>query len=435
MARLSLTLLGDFQARLGSGVPLRLRTRKTQALLAYLASTPGQSHSRDKLAALLWGERSQQQARSRLRGSLFVLRRVLAAAEPHCLVLGTEAVALDAGAVDVDTVAFARLVRSHDPDDLARAVALYRGDLLEGLAFRGALFEDWLMAERERLRELAVDALARLLAHRTKAADTEGAVQTAVRLLALDPLQEVVHRTLMRLYARQGRRGAALRQYQTCARVLRRELKVSPEAATQQLYQDLLRRAAEAPEAPDATVDFSARPPRTVRPPTAGRPATVGPATADFPVTEAPLFGRQAELGRLRHGLDEAVQGSGRIVTVVGEAGIGKTRLVTSLVANAMTCRTRILIGHCHESDSILPFGPWVDAYRRGKVSTDDEILGDLHPARRAEVSRLFPEVGRPGLPPASDTALLLFEGVAELLERAAARQPVLLVLEDLHWA
>src|SRR4030095_9375990 len=99
-------------------------------------------------------------------------------------------------------VTFVRLAQTGDPEALARAVELYRGDLLEGLAFRGALFEDWLMIERERLRELVLEALARLLAHQTATAQPERAIQTAVRLLGLDPLQEAVHRTLMRLYAR-----------------------------------------------------------------------------------------------------------------------------------------------------------------------------------------------------------------------------------------
>jgi DNA-binding SARP family transcriptional activator len=157
MARLNLRLLGDFEARFGSGPTLRLRARKTQALLAYLASSPGQSHSRDKLASLLWGDSSQSQARSRLRGSLFVLRRTLASANPPCLVLDSDAVALDVDAVDVDVVDFGRLVRARDAEALAKAVELYRGDLLEGFAFRGALFEEWLIAERERLRELAFE--------------------------------------------------------------------------------------------------------------------------------------------------------------------------------------------------------------------------------------------------------------------------------------
>lgn len=101
-----------------------------------------------------------------------------------------------------------------------RAIDLYRGDLLEGLSVREPAFEEWLAAERERLRDLAVEALARLLAHQAVQEAVEPAVQTALRLLALEPLQEAAHRVLMRLYARQGRAGAALRQYQACVRVL-----------------------------------------------------------------------------------------------------------------------------------------------------------------------------------------------------------------------
>lgn len=268
-ARLTLTLLGDFQARLGAGPALRLRTRKTQALLTYLASPPGQAHSRDKLAALLWGDRSQAQARSRLRESLFVLRRALAPADPPCLGLGTEAVVLDAGAVDVDAAVFGRLVQEGDAESWVRAGELYRGEFLQGLAFRGALFEDWLMGERERLRELAVEALAKLLAQQQRVAGpAEAALQTALRLIALDPLQESVHRTLMRLYAQLGRRGAALQQYQMCVSLLQRELDVEPEEDTKQLYQEILRlRPARmaTPEAPFRTLAAARHPPPAPR--------------------------------------------------------------------------------------------------------------------------------------------------------------------------
>ena len=423
-ARLSLTLLGDFQARLGSGAPLRLRTRKTQALLAYLASPPGQTHSRDKLASLLWGDRSQPQARSRLRGSLFALRRALAPADPPCLAVGSETLAINTDALDVDTVVFTRLAQAGDPEGLARAVELYRGDFLEGLAFRGALFEDWLMTERERLRELAMDALARLLAHQRSARAGEAAVQTGVRLLALDPLQESVHRTLMRLYAELGRRPAALRQYQQCVAVLHRELGVEPEPETKHLYQELLRRPAQPGLAADS---------RGARP---GRAAQhSAQARLDLPATDTPLFGREAELGQLRQLLDDTLRGHGRLATVTGEAGIGKTRLLSALATDALQRNCRVLIGRCHESDSILPFGPWVDACRRGELSGDEAILGALRPTWRAELTRLLPEAQAVGLPPASDSDLQLFEAVAQLVEQAAVRQPLVLMLEDLHWA
>src|SRR5206468_7195362 len=123
---------------------------------------------------------------------------------------------------------------------LAESAELYRGDLLAGLTLREPPFEEWLIAERERLRQLSIEALARLLADQRQAGEVDGAIQTALRLLAMDPLQEPVHRTLMGLYARAGRRGAALRQYQECLTVLERELRTQPEGATNTLYREIL---------------------------------------------------------------------------------------------------------------------------------------------------------------------------------------------------
>jgi DNA-binding SARP family transcriptional activator/tetratricopeptide (TPR) repeat protein len=424
MGGLKVRLLGGFEAGLVSGATVKLPTKKAQALLAYLGIRPGQSHPRDKLAALLWGEKSDNQARGGLRHALVALRRALASINPPTLRIEGQTLALNPAGVEVDVVTFERRVAEGTPEALEHAAELYRGDLLLGFTVNEPLFEEWLVAERERLREMALEALARLLAHQTKAAATERAIQTAVRLLALDPLQEPVHRTLMRLYTRQGRRGAALKQYQVCVGALQRELGTEPEPETRTLYQELLRRPAQVVMAPEAREDRRSRSARTV-----------GPAPPDLPTAETPLFGRQAELGRLRHLLDDAIRGHGHVATVVGEAGIGKTRLVATLAGDALSLGCRVLIGRCHESDSILAFGPWVDACRTGEVGADDESLGALHPTRRAELTRLLPELGIAGLPPASDSALPLFESVADLVEQVTARQPLVLVLEDLHWA
>ena len=417
-------LLGGFEARLASGAPLTLPAKKAQALLAYLGVRPGQSHPRDKLAALLWGEKTDDQARGGLRHALLALRRALAGTDPPSLWIEGQTVTLNPAVVEVDVVIFERQVAEGTPQALEQAAELYRGDLLLGFTVNEPLFEEWLVAARERLREMALDALARLLAEQSKAAGTERAIQTAVRLLGLDPLQETVHRALMRLYARQGRRGAALKQYQVCVGALRRELGTEPEAETRRLYQELLRRPSPVPEVFDARADHPSPPARKV-----------GSAPPELPAAQTPLFGRQTELGHLRQALDEAMRGHGHIATLVGEAGIGKTRLVSALAADALALGFRVLIGRCHESDSILPFGPWVDACRSSVVSSDEEVLGALHPARRAELARLLPEVGRAGLPPSSDSALPLFESMAGLIEQVAARQPLVLVLEDLHWA
>src|SRR5262247_1449057 len=237
MAKLRLTLLGGFKARTDSGLSPSISRKNAQMLLAYLAMHPKQTHLRDKLATLLWDEAPAEQARLSLRQTLFAIRQMLPL-DP--MLVDGNGVAFAEDAVTVDVTEFEQIARSHDPDQLDRAAALYQGDLLEGISPGSTEFEEWLRAERERLHELALEAFAKLLAHQMKLEDTESAIQTALRLLSLDPLQEVTHRALMRLYARQGRRAAALRQYQQCVDVLRRELGVEPEEATKRVYRELL---------------------------------------------------------------------------------------------------------------------------------------------------------------------------------------------------
>src|SRR6266545_439683 len=213
MVALRLTLLGGFDARLAAGDAVNLPAKKAQALLAYLGLRPGQTHQRDKLAALLWGQWSDEHARDGLRHALAALRKALPDAQPPSLRAEGQTLALNAAVVEVDVATFERRMAEGTLQALEQAVALYRGDLLLGFTVSEPLFEEWLVAERERLREIALEALARLLAHQLKSGGDRAGHPEAVRLIGLDPLQEAVHRALMRLYARQGRRGAGLRQY------------------------------------------------------------------------------------------------------------------------------------------------------------------------------------------------------------------------------
>src|SRR5439155_7675627 len=239
-ARLHLTVFGGFPARVERGSAIALPTRKSQALLAYLALPLGRAHPRDKLAALLWGGIREESSRASLRQALFAIRKALGEMD-GALQQDGDALRLDPASVEVDVALFERAVKDGTPEALERAGELYRGDLLSGFVVDEAPFEEWVLGERERLRELALEALARLLAHQRKSGATEAAIPTALRLLALDPLQEPVHRTLMRLYAEAGRRGTALRQYQQCVSALGRELGVEPEAETKALYEEILR--------------------------------------------------------------------------------------------------------------------------------------------------------------------------------------------------
>jgi DNA-binding SARP family transcriptional activator len=127
MARLQLTLLGGFEARIIAGEPLDIATRKTRALLAYLALPTGRAHSRDKLMGLLWSDRGDEQARNSLRQTLAELVRVLAGVEPSPLLKGRDTLALDPKAVEVDAITFKRLAASETADDLRLATRLYGG--------------------------------------------------------------------------------------------------------------------------------------------------------------------------------------------------------------------------------------------------------------------------------------------------------------------
>jgi DNA-binding SARP family transcriptional activator len=424
MGLLALRLLGGFDLRRPTGEPVSIARKKAQALLAYLACHPGQLHPRDKLTALLWPEIDDHQARANFRKALFVLRPALASA-PASLRLEEDAVALDCAELDVDVLAFERLVRAGTPPALQQAAELYRGDLLAGLAVTTPAFEEWLTAERERLRELALEALARLLAHQTRSEEPLAA-ETARRLLALDPLQEAVHRALMRLYARQGRRDAALRQYQSCVDTLRRELNVEPEPETRQLYQEVLRgRTTPSPIARSALALLEAP---------ASEPA---PSLAPPLPDDTPMIGRGPEFTRLVAALDEALKSRGQLIVVLGEAGIGKSRLVGQLGIEAAKRETLGLVGRAYPTEQALAYGPWMEALRGGGILDREDILAHLIPAWRAELARLFPELAQPGDPraPGSEDAMRLFEAVAHLLERSARVRPVLLVIEDAHWA
>lgn len=240
--RLVLSCLGDFQARVQSGNKVPIRTKKGQALLAYLACHPAESHARGKLATLLWANVDDNSARHSLRQTLCVLRASLPESAAAAIRAETDSISLNAESLVVDVVAFERLAREGTVAALEEAAALYRDDLLAGTSVDEPGFEDWLRVERERLRDLAVNALARLIALHRDAGRCELAVQTSHRLLMLEPSEEVIHRTLMRLYASLGHFGAVRRQYEHCVQALRRELDVGPSDETKQLLVALTRR-------------------------------------------------------------------------------------------------------------------------------------------------------------------------------------------------
>ncbi len=222
-------MLGGFELHGADGGDLTPPGKKLRALVALLALAPAAGWPRERLTALLWGDRDEEQARGSLRQALAELRRILG---DSILLTDREMAAFDPAAARADAVEFAHLAAA---GDLEQAAGLYRGDLLDGVSLPDAGFADWLLVERTRLHDLAVGVLARLL--ETQSGET--AIATAQRLLKLDPAREETHRALMRLYAARGDRSQALRQYQHCRDSLMRDLGVKPEPETERLFKEI----------------------------------------------------------------------------------------------------------------------------------------------------------------------------------------------------
>ena len=251
MAVIHLELLGDFRLRTESGSLVTISARKSQAMLAYLAVKPAQLVSRDKMAALLWSSTAPEQARQSLRQTLSTMRRELAAVSPQkILVEEGDFLSHDASLVYCDVAEFESLVATGTAEALDPATRLYAGDFLDGFQIDEEKFDQWVLAERDRLHRMALRAHAQLVEQLTRSGSLDEAIAIAQQSLRLDPLQESMHRTLMRLYLQSGDLLNALQQYDSCAKLLRRELDLDPDAETRGLQQEIvdLRKRRNAPQ-------------------------------------------------------------------------------------------------------------------------------------------------------------------------------------------
>src|SRR5438445_2920451 len=249
MALLQISLLGDLQMRSAAGSLFTISAKKSQALIAYLAVKPSQRVSREKIASLLWSSTGPDQARQSLRQTLSTLRKELTQLSPDAKILIEEndLLGLEESLIECDVAAFEPLVASGTEEALAKASQLYRGDLLDGFQINEERFDQWVIAERDRLHRMALRAHAQLLELQSRRGAIDDAIGTAQGSLRIDPLQEPMHRTLMRLYLQSGDVVNALQQYETCARLLKRELRIEPAAETTALQREILQLRSRAP--------------------------------------------------------------------------------------------------------------------------------------------------------------------------------------------
>ena len=445
---LSLALLGPPVVR-RDGAPVTFDTRKATALLAVLAVT-GREHSRDQLADLLWPEADSIKGRASLRRTL----SVTAAAMGDGLIISRAAVALEPSVVQVDVREFKALIARSDAASLERAVQLYRDDFLAGFTLRGCPdFEEWQASVSEELRQALARGLQRLVAACIEDGSLERATGHARRWLQLDPLHEPAHQAIIRLNGWAGQRSAAMRQYRSLVRVLDRDLAVRPLPETTRLYDDVRAGRLEPaptrrPAAAGSPAAPSPEPPQVPEPAVDSAPTAGGPDGGGTSAPLAwPLVGRAAELAALRAAW-QATGRSGRVVTVVGQAGSGKTRLITELRAEAAEAGAVVLAARCHDGETGLPFVLAADLLRTALAIRPD-LPGTLPPQTAAMAGRLVPALAAsqpdsdPRTAPALDSPVAvtrLYAAIADILRAAtagtsAAGPAGLVVVEDVHWA
>ncbi|NPV10066.1 MAG: AAA family ATPase, partial [Anaerolineae bacterium] len=482
MARVVTRLLGAFRVTVDGHRVTSFYSDKVRALFAYLAVEHDCPHRREALAGLLWPDYPETSARQSLSQALFALRKVLGGSTPW-LVVTREAIELRPGdecwvdAVELEALLETCRVHAHEAhgpclecqERLARAASLYTGEFLSGFSLPDSeAFEEWVVVRRERYRRLAVLALGELAAQGELGADRQEALAYARRWVELEPLEEAGHRQLMRLLALAGQRSSALRHYEMCRRLLLGELGSEPDARTTALYQRI----------------------RTHQFPLKSAPAD--DLTTQLPSFlsqeeryRQPLFvAREREAAQLLSRLDRALAGQTCIAFVTGEAGSGKTALVQEVARRARDAHSDLVTatGHCNAytgiGDPYLAFreilaqlsGDVAHRWAAGAISREEvarlwallpqtslalveagsDLVGVFVDAE-ALLSRVeaaaSPEASwaqrvrdvverrreRPG--DGGEGQVAMFEQYTEVLRELARGQPLLLILEDLHWA
>jgi len=324
MARLSISLLGAFQATLDGERVTGFATDKARALLAYLAVEAHHPHRRDTLAGLLWPDEPERKARQNLRQALSNLRRAIGdrdEAVPFLLITRQTLQFNRDSDHWLDVAAFTALVEAGKQHRhrrlesclpcmrrLEQMAELYRDDFLNQFFLSdSSIFEEWASLKREWLHREVVEALYRLTNYCERRGDCARAQGYAWRQVELEPWREEAHRQLMRLLALDGRRSAALAQYEACRQALAEDLHVEPTEETTALYESI--RTGE-------TAPLLLRSPAPWH---------------NLPPSSTPFVGREADLAELAEMLANP---DCRLVTIVGPGGAGKTRLALRAAAD-----------------------------------------------------------------------------------------------------
>jgi DNA-binding SARP family transcriptional activator len=401
------------------------------SVLRYLIAHRERGADRDELIAALWPERPPKDPHGALRPILSRLRNALAPAPLE----GRERLRLalpEPVWVDVE-----QATRAIENTRAAAKVGLWesaREQSEAALELLGAGFlpdedAEWAHVRRRELEEVELEAL-EWLARSSLAlgGSALGAAERASRaLIARSPFRETGYRFLMEALAASGNVAEALRVYDRLRVLLREELGATPAGEVQELHKRLL--AGEGGRLPSHAEQAQPEPSRRVP-----LPGLLSPRE------RSAFVGREQELGVLRTACEQARSGGRRLVLVVGEPGIGKTRLMSEF-ALATHEHATVLYAGCQE-EALVSYQPIVEALRHyARSAALDWTRVALGPGKN-ELARLIPELAaalpteQAVQPPDPETRrYLLFDAVSQFLSEASERTPLVLVLDDLHWA
>lgn len=387
--------------------------RPAQTLLGWLALHPG-IHARSKVAGRLWPDVLDSSARASLRNALSGIRRAIGPAADRVLVATREHVGLTADPeVWVDANTFEALI---DAGQHEQALALCGGELLAGLD------DEWVLVARDEHRERRAGALAALAAAAESAGKPAEAIRYSRERVALDPLDEPAHRDLIIRLARGGDRAGAMGLYQRLADRLRRELGVAVSPQTRALAERL--RAGQLDEVAPATTTVSLRAARGVAPPLPDSLAARRFRTA--------FVGRARQLAWLHRLWGDVVGGERRLALLAGEPGIGKTRLLAQFAVSVCDLGAAVIYGRADE-DALISYQPFVQAIRAavawGVAPQDPDALAGIVPDLAHGSRQPSPST------PEAASRLRMFEAACDVFDIAAAERPLVLALDDLHWA
>jgi DNA-binding SARP family transcriptional activator len=421
MAALEIRLLGGFELGRQGRVLDPLALRAARSLFAFLVLNRERSHTRDLLAGTFWPDFDDSRARRRLSQALWQIGTNIGEGDRY--LIGTpDTVRFNPDAdFTLDVEEFERLLedaakgesRQEEAEALQAAVDLYRGDFLAGF------YDDWLLPEQDRLHSRFLGALERLAELAQARGDYEVALVMARRVAQEDEFDEESHRRVMRLAVLLGRHNEAIRQFEECRRILAEELGSSPSAETLELYEATL-------------ADRE----------TGGRPLPSHDESPLFDETShGPFVGRDSERSRLAQRLDEVLDGKGGLVLVEGESGVGKTRLLAEVVADAGWRGMDVLWGRSAPSGG-RPFAPLSEALNGVTGLRLRQLASRLPEIWAATLTPLVPAIGHsaPDIEPEgavrrADEQSRMREAITEAFRALASLSPTLVVLEDVHWA